>query len=101
MKKENLKAKEIYTFYFGRDTENVYITRIKRNGDNELGNYLYTINGMNKYYKNPDGHTMNTAINNCRLATNEEIQWLLACEKANKFVPRAEVIVTIETLEIF
>ena len=97
MKEEDLKAGVVYQFHWGRGKGGLSIGTVLQDGCNKLDKYVYKGIRYKTYVGEGD---MNFAIENCTPATPEQIQWLNACIKADKFIP-FEDINLVKTYELW
>ncbi len=85
MELEDVEKNKVYYGEYGSTLPG--ITVIIRSNGNEFRNCA-GISTKQTYWKDNNWG----ATNNIRPATLEEIQWLEACEKANKFIPKEEAL---------
>lgn len=99
MKKEDFKKGKIYQSYWGANKHLITIGRISKNGEDYLSSDIYEGKAFCSSYS--DIRNFNSATKNATPATPDQIKWLEACEKANKFIPFDKVIRYEDSYDIF
>ena len=98
MRQHDLKAGKIYYFDFGDKSEDIYVGHIVEDDSGQLGPFVrecITNDHQSEYYNEEEckTHDMSGAFDcgEVRLATEKEIRWLEACEKADDYIPSKDI----------
>lgn len=95
MEESDIKIGEIY-YNKAFNSKSNYIFKLNGLGPKINGHIHYTNDQgpNNGNYSSPGGssfHDMESVLMELRVATEQEKAWLLACEKADKFIPLSEI----------